>query len=402
MVYMADQPITTSIDDLVKYLNEHGETDSAALSGALKVNESIIETWADVLDKAQIVRISYKLGKMYVSPMTITKEGVEVAKKTVELKKGAAESYLTTQVNMINQINTRLDEFRRYVNVAEGAFRAKAGEIKKTIDEIDKLSMQVDNAYKKLKDKKDFIDALSVRLEKETQKLEEKVEVTEKVASKESDAKRVISDIKAKLDDSEARIKTMNTSFNMTLGENRKSFVELLGSIKDESKYLKEVLSQKEKEVHEYNSLLSSYKFESESVKRKVSRERSRMLDDIAKSTDEARKVYSVAEIQLFDVQKTLVDMKKQFGGFSDLSDKLNSIKSSLNSITKQKDELQKEVEQIAEQLKAIGALDPTRVAEKTMKMQEADAKMAQTAKKIEVVGKSVDDIKNDIDEIAK
>jgi DNA repair exonuclease SbcCD ATPase subunit len=402
MVSMADQPITTSIDDLVKYLNEHGETDSAALSGALKVNESIIETWADVLEKAQIVRINYKLGKMFVSPMTITKEGVEVAKKTVELKKSTAESYLTTQVNMINQINAKLDEFKRYVAGAEGAFKSKAGEIKGTIDEIDKLSMQVDNAYRKLKDKRDFIDSLSAKLDKETQKLQEKADVTEGMANKESDVKRVISDIKAKLDDSESRIKTLNKNFDATVEANRQSFAELLGSIKDESKYLRETLNQQEKELREYNSLLSSYKFESESIKRQVSKERTRMVDEIAKSTDDARKVYVVADKQLGDAKKTLADLKAQFGGFSDLSDKLNSIKSNLNSLTKQKDELMKEIEQLGDQLKAIGALDSTRMAEKTMKMEQTDEKMTETAKKIGTLAKAADSVRNDIDEMAK
>src|SRR5271157_3411176 len=106
---MEDRPITTCIDDLVKYLNEHGESDANALANALNVSESIISTWADVLEKARIVKINYKLGKMFISPMAMTKEGVEVARKTVEVKKGVAETELVAQINMINQINTRLD-----------------------------------------------------------------------------------------------------------------------------------------------------------------------------------------------------------------------------------------------------------------------------------------------------
>ena len=39
---MADQEVKTSIDALVAYLNEHGETDVTAVSHALGVNESVI------------------------------------------------------------------------------------------------------------------------------------------------------------------------------------------------------------------------------------------------------------------------------------------------------------------------------------------------------------------------
>lgn len=62
------QNVTTSIDDLVKYINEHGETDSFSLSQALGVSEAIIEVWAGALEKAKLMRVLYKRGKMYLAP----------------------------------------------------------------------------------------------------------------------------------------------------------------------------------------------------------------------------------------------------------------------------------------------------------------------------------------------
>ncbi|MDE1854783.1 MAG: hypothetical protein KGH57_00470 [Candidatus Micrarchaeota archaeon] len=399
---MADQPITTSIDDLVKYLNEHGETDSAALAAALKVNENIIETWADVLEKAQIVRINYKLGKMFVSPMTITKEGEEVAKKTVELKRGAAEAELASQINAINQINTKLDEFRRYIAGAEGAFKTKAGEIKNTIDQIDKLNLQVDNAYKRLKEKKDYIDQMSVKLDKEAAQLEEKAKAATTITGSNADSKQMITDIRAKLEDSEGRLRALNAGMNSMLEQSRKSFSQLTDSVRAESKTLRDTLNQRERELQEYDSFLKSYKQESDSIRRQVSRERIRMLDDIAKSSDEARKVYAVAERQIIDVKKTLVDTKSQFGGFADLNDRINGIKSSIDSIVRQKDELQKELEQLQEQLRAISALGEEHVAEKSEQMQHADDRMSETARKAEQLKQDTENVKKGIDELAK
>ena len=54
---MADQDITTSIDDLVKYLTAHGETESSELAKALGVSENIIGKWTDVLEKAKVVKM---------------------------------------------------------------------------------------------------------------------------------------------------------------------------------------------------------------------------------------------------------------------------------------------------------------------------------------------------------
>ncbi len=399
---MADQPLTTSIDDLVKYVNEHGETDSTTLASALKVGENIIETWADVLEKAQIVKINYKLGKMFVSPKTITKEGAEVAKKTVEMKRGVAETELATQVSMINQINTKLDEFKRYVSSAEGAFKTKAGQIKENLDQIDKLSSQVDSAYRKLKEKKDTIDRLSATLDKEAAALEEKAGKAQSVTGADSDPQRVINDISAKLEDSESRLKALRSNVNSTMEQSRNEFSQLLNGIKDENKALREMLSQREKELHDYESFLKSYGQQSDSVKRQAAKERTKMIDDIANATEDTRRVYSVAEKQITDVKKSLSDMKSQFGGFADLSDKLNGIKSSIDSISRQKDELLKEIEQLQEQTRALSVVEDSKVAEKSVKMRQVDEKMTSTKKKVSQLGRQTDEIKKGIDDMAK
>jgi chromosome segregation ATPase len=399
---MADQPITTSIDDLVKYLNEHGETDSSTLAAALKVGESIIETWADVLEKAQIVRVSYKLGKMFVSPMTISKEGEEAARKTIELRRGTAEAELASQIDAVNQINAKLDEFAKYIAGAEGAFKAKAGQIKETIDQIDRLSLQVDSAYKRLKEKKDYIDQMSAKLDKEAAQLEEKAKAATSITASGSDPRQVIYDIRAKLDDSEARLRALNASMNSTLEQSRKSFMQLADSVREETRLLKDMLAQREKEMQEYDSFLKSYKQESESIKRKVSQERIRMLDDVAKSSDEARKIYAVAEKRISEVKKTLDETKSQFGGFANLSDRINAIKSSMDSISRQKDDLKKELDELQEQLEAISAISDAKIATKSDEMQRAEQRMSGTARKTEQLGRQVDDLKKGIDELAK
>jgi chromosome segregation ATPase len=399
---MEDRPITTSIDDLVKYLNEHGESDANTLANALNVSESIVSTWADVLEKARMVKVNYKLGKMFISPMAMTKEGVEVAKKTIEVKKGVAETELVAQINMINQINARLDEFKRYVTGAEGAFRNKAGEIKEVIDQIDKLGLQVDGSYKKLKDKKNYIDALSQRLDKETQKLEQKAKTVEIMGGRDAESRSVILDVKAKLDDAEDRIKTLNKNFGNAIEENRKGFAELFEGIRMENRALRDMIAQQEKQIQDYASFLTTYKKESDSIKRQAAKDRIKMLDDIAKASDETRKVYGAAEKDVNEVRKKLSEIKSQFGGYADLSDKLNGIKNSINSISKQKDELQKQLEEIRDQLRVLELLDESKMAQKEVDMEKAEKKMEDTSKKAEALKKDEDKVKSDIDEIAK
>ncbi len=399
---MSEQPITTSIDDLVKYLNEHGETESSVLASELKVGENIINTWAEVLEKAQITKINYKMGKMFVSPMVITKESVEAAKKTVELKKDVAETELLTQISMINQVNARLDEFKRFVSGAESTFKTKAGTIKEAIDEIDKLNARVDGSYKKLKDKKVYIDTLSSNIDKETLKLEEKSKSAEGISGRDSDSKRVIADIRSKLDDSETRLRDLRVNFNSALEEERKGSNDMLDGIKSENSKLREMLKQQEKEVQDYASFLESYKKESDAAKRQIIKERNKMLDDIARSGDETRKVFRDADKRVADTKKMLAEMKSQFGGYSELSDKLNNIKTSIDEIEKKKGALQKDFDALGDQLRVLSTLEQSRVAEKTVKMGQVNQKIADAAKRVDEIASETEAVKNGIDDMIK
>ena len=65
---MADKSIETSVDRLVAYLKKNGETEVSFLSANLGIGEDTMTDLVKILEKANIVKITYKLGKMYVTP----------------------------------------------------------------------------------------------------------------------------------------------------------------------------------------------------------------------------------------------------------------------------------------------------------------------------------------------
>jgi DeoR/GlpR family transcriptional regulator of sugar metabolism len=97
---MDPHSITTCIDDLIKYLNEHGETDSRTLANALKVSEEMINAWVDVLEEAHAVKIDYKLDKMFISTATEIKEEDKVASKMTEEEKKLIDSGIISPETM--------------------------------------------------------------------------------------------------------------------------------------------------------------------------------------------------------------------------------------------------------------------------------------------------------------
>ena len=84
---MDPHSITTCIDDLIKYLNEHGETDSKSLASALNVSEEMVNAWVYVLEEAHAVKIDYKLDKMFISSVSVMKDDANVTSEMSDEEK---------------------------------------------------------------------------------------------------------------------------------------------------------------------------------------------------------------------------------------------------------------------------------------------------------------------------
>lgn len=79
---MGSPVVSTTIDKLVNYLKDHGETDSDSLLRALNINESTLSVWADALEAAHVVKIDYKFGKMFMAPFLAPEEQPAAKKAT--------------------------------------------------------------------------------------------------------------------------------------------------------------------------------------------------------------------------------------------------------------------------------------------------------------------------------
>jgi hypothetical protein len=79
--------ITTCIDDMIKYLDKHGETDSRSLASVLNVSEEMVNAWVSVLEEAHAVKVDYKLDKMFISSATAMKDDDKVSSNMTDEEK---------------------------------------------------------------------------------------------------------------------------------------------------------------------------------------------------------------------------------------------------------------------------------------------------------------------------
>ena len=59
--------LTTGVDDLLKYLREHGETEMQRLAASFGVGVPVIEQWVGALEAAKVVKVNIRRNGRFVS-----------------------------------------------------------------------------------------------------------------------------------------------------------------------------------------------------------------------------------------------------------------------------------------------------------------------------------------------
>ena len=97
----------TSIDSLLDLLNKYGRRDLTSIAVELGISPAIVESWVKILESGKLVRITYEMGKMYVSPSG--KDGTE---EEVTVKSEVTKSAIENEVELDKLI---LDKFSEKV-----------------------------------------------------------------------------------------------------------------------------------------------------------------------------------------------------------------------------------------------------------------------------------------------
>ncbi|MEM3781447.1 MAG: hypothetical protein QXT43_00590 [Candidatus Micrarchaeaceae archaeon] len=393
----AGQPVTTSIDDLVKYLGEHGETDSIKLSRDLNVTEPIIETWANVLEKSNIVHISYKVGRMYVSKAAATPEEETAIKNRVAQKQGILEDELAVQARLISDITEQIDQFKKYMGEVDRVYRERAGEIKKVMDTINAYNDELNKLQGNIGAGVEYISKLRSELDSGLSQLGEKSAALDSIAkgSGAAEAQRLVDDMNAKMSLARQELSDMRGMLEKQLDSQRKRFLELEEEIRRESRALESLIGQMKKEILDYNASLSNYSKEAESIRSKVNSGSKRLVDEAAKTEQQAMSIYGAAQKQANALASLLLDIKNKFPEVSKLSDTLSDINKSIASAEAEKNQLASEIQQLSLQLKSLSASKTESLASKDSKLGDIEPKVKEIANRSNKLKKESDKIRD-------
>ena len=402
---MADEQITTSIDELLKYVTEHGDTESTVLIAALGISQKTLEEWADILEKANILKITYRVGKMFLSPVSQSKEAIDMAKRSAEMKELTIKEEIGTHINALDAMEKKIETFTRFVSGSERIFKNKAGDIKTSLDRIDKLSDEANKNYKGLEEKKAFIDTIATKLEKELEELNKKSEEIGKLSATSETTAAINNDIRVKISAADAIINNLIAKYDETIKSQRKELTDIRDSVKEDIKNMTDSSKGMESQIDKYNKLLQEYKKDAANAKLNAEKESKKLLDDAAKMKGDVDRMISSADSEVKKLNSTLEAIKKEFGGLADINDKLNDIKKTLEESSKEKESIKKELLVLSKQLQALkssSSKNRIKQEDKEAKLDNMAAKSEEISIKLKKHGKSMSNIEEDINNLSK
>lgn len=402
---MADQPVTTSIDTLIKYINEAGEMDSFTLAHKLGVSEETVKGWGDILEKAGMIKISYKVGKMYLSPASktgTTASDIKMSKAVDDVRKLDIQTQTDIQSMMINNISTKIDSYSKTAAEADRIFREKRKDTKEALDRIMQMEDEVNRTFNSINSKREAVNKYVEELKKQFEALKTGSSNVTSFSLDSSGAKALIEDINRKADTFKSNMIELRKEFESGIIEYRKTVQAMEEHAQQEVRALHEIAAKEADELSRYEKQIAKYKRKEAEMKHKADRASKLVLDDAVKSRDEVAKLYTIAEKEAKDASVAINSIKAGWGELATFNDKLSEIKKGVGEVQKENDALKQELESIKAELRRLNANKTIRPGEANSRLDTLTKRSKATLDRLTKNDKKRENVENQLSELGK
>lgn len=347
---MADQEIKTGIDALVAYLNEHGETNISVIATALGVGEAAVLEWANVLEKANLILVSHKSGRLFLSPMT----GAAKANKEVEqAKRSTVQELISSDLAAVDQISLDLDDFMKSLGRIDDIFNTKYKNAKVMLDKLNSIDANMARVEKNIESRASYIKTVSEKSKEQVDTARGHLSVLLGFSLDTNNAKAVAQELRDLLKAYERNTTDLGKALDQTVYQYRKNALTLSKSIKEKHDQLVEVLSFDEKQIREYERVGEDYKREQARLQRQTEGIGKKTLDEIEAGKAEMTRLIELSKVQINTIRPRVDDIKKDLGQLAQLNSQIASLRTSIDELSKQREAIIPELRKLQQDAKS-------------------------------------------------
>ncbi|MEM4366653.1 MAG: hypothetical protein QW035_00785 [Candidatus Anstonellales archaeon] len=310
--------ITTGVDRLIKLVKEKGRIDIESSSKLLNISPNNIEEWANILEQEGILKIEYRLGKVFLVWVTKSKEEVE----------------------------KEIDKFKEKKEEIVRSIEAIGSHAEREEKELEKLRQEFDRVLSSIQPK---VDALTKKVEQ--------------IREAQGDKERKYYSLVDKAENFRARVSEIRDAINL-LTTQLKRVKEQLGQEGVEDR-LRTVESSKEK-IAELNLQLESLKQRSDEVVKNLQRASPAVevgsIEEYQRKSDHIlKRLEGISEI-VASVKGAVEAIKSSSTGLEEYEKRIKGTIKEIESVEKQASELSSRIsginKEITEQKSALKQID--------------------------------------------
>jgi chromosome segregation ATPase len=162
--------ISTGVDQLIRLLKERGRVEISEAARQLQQPMRVIEDWAHVLEDEGLIRIEYKLTKIYMIWHGPTKEYAERKKEEVSAEAGAEKQKIARLLESVEKGGQEISEMEQQLSKIKSSAMLSPEEIERLKNELAELekkyNFSIQRAMSKMKALEKKLAALKPKFEK--------------------------------------------------------------------------------------------------------------------------------------------------------------------------------------------------------------------------------------------
>ncbi|MCL4389376.1 hypothetical protein M1397_02055 [Candidatus Marsarchaeota archaeon] len=419
---MAERPTAetrTAIDSLIGLLRQRGKMDLNSIANALNTDIDVVERWAKVLEKDEMVKITYEVGKMFIAPATLTKEQEKTLTHDIQMKASALSETATSQIMSLQSIENSLKAMKGTVAEASKVEAQELPELKKAIGELNAIFNSVDQNKRAIdliyKNTNAMYDSISKKADSLVAKINQVQQTALPNAPSSDELRLKISEIEKGVAAIKGQISAMRRSTNESIEEIRKGVGDQFKVIDGQlEKGKKDLLSrmktyqdgaiEAERQLAERLKLITTI---SDEIKA-FTAERDHQINQIRSSKVEFENSYTRAMAKMKKQSEEVEAMsnamaakinaiKSKFGSAPGYENSISELDKHLSEMENRVSGAKREAEEIQNQLAGVLSLADLSVTKKEEAIDTLGKKANQNSEKLNGIRSDMDNVTNRI-----
>ena len=404
----------TTIDTMLELIRSKGRIDLNSIASSLGIAPSVVEGWAKVLESGNLIKISYEVGKMFLTPMELSKDEMQALESKTQQQKFIMSEEIDADLISTERLEQSLREIESNISGFEQRLQKESPEARKKIEELSKM-------YAQMRSYQSNIDAIKKGISSDYDNMEKRfndlLAKLGKVSEQEQKAKGGIpGTIQENINNARAALQELETVKKNVAQSIENTRKDLENQLKQESARLDSIIKQShselenaykelEKEAGSYKGDIKEIKelqLKEEQLSKKLNQQHSEFNSNYSKLEQSLKQATANFSPKYEEAMNELNKVMEGSGSMGEIIKNMSDLKMEIEDLGPKLNNYRAELQKLKDQVDALNAAKNLSVKEKGQKMSNLKAKGDAIKGEIKTKKSKISDSLNNINKLTQ